>query len=789
MSLSESTIATSGDGLGLLPPLSTVMYELLFLLGRLYAAEGQRVLDRDWSSRFGKERRYFNKGSCCRLAYYILGDIDFDFVTWLSDSEEKNRTKMIWNALPQSSPKSLENMIEIYKSAVPERHIGTTMFGYHDESWITKVDKEKLARNAQDFDWCSNVWSQLVDSGASARDIVEHFVMIIFSSAVVQWPLSEFPSQWYARAAARTSDELKIIDLSARIREKHDWRVKINNENIVSKWRKEAYEQDITPSMFDFLLAELHWFSGECDPETGIEHAAVPGVFHSDSLVCSDDRDALRTGSNSLVATSRYKDWHPGSDEQVLDLVHPSLYPYIRGRTRRFKFAQDQEVSKFFPPVRHASHDSIAASVLQFIRPSTPPRRFSSPMAAVASIGSEVPISGSDTSPDMMDQKWQSDYNYQWLPVDVLISGHSAHCSAQFLSYINNLHPSPQSASGLLYGTLERIFARFVPLFERTLTDTRLGRHRNGKNTRPEFLFDSYGDYWSPTESAHENESMACPEDRGSRHEEWRRIRQYVRPVVKPFIRPDPPGEAQVRLGDRTVQVIVKMANVHLTPDKPEYPGGSWHVEGTDTECIVATGIYYYESDNITDSLLSFRQAVEDPPYIQDEYDHFEKLYGIINNDEDIFANQFLGTVTTPKDRCICFPNGMQHHLSPFKLIDPTKPGHRKTLVFFLIDPNQRVMSTSEVLPQQLEWFLHEIRCQTGTRLTRLPPELFDLICDAVRSLVDEDFGRTTDSSQNWLIGLEEAEAIRSALMTERALFSESVDEEIYGRMFNLCEH
>ena len=28
------------------------------------------------------------------------------------------------------------------------------------------------------------------------------------------------------------------------------------------------------------------------------------------------------------------KDWHPGSDEQVLDLVHPSLFPLVYGQSR-----------------------------------------------------------------------------------------------------------------------------------------------------------------------------------------------------------------------------------------------------------------------------------------------------------------------------------------------------------------------------------------------------------------------------------------------------------------------
>lgn len=28
------------------------------------------------------------------------------------------------------------------------------------------------------------------------------------------------------------------------------------------------------------------------------------------------------------------RDWHPGSNEQVLDLVHPSIYPLVYGQTR-----------------------------------------------------------------------------------------------------------------------------------------------------------------------------------------------------------------------------------------------------------------------------------------------------------------------------------------------------------------------------------------------------------------------------------------------------------------------
>ena len=39
--------------------------------------------------------------------------------------------------------------------------------------------------------------------------------------------------------------------------------------------------------------------------------------------------------------------------------------------------------------------------------------------------------------------------------------------------------------------------------------------------------------------------------------------------------------------GERGLQIIVKLANIHLTPEKPRYGGGTWHVEGQ-LVCVLA---------------------------------------------------------------------------------------------------------------------------------------------------------------------------------------------------------
>lgn len=50
---------------------------------------------------------------------------------------------------------------------------------------------------------------------------------------------------------------------------------------------------------------------------------------------------------------------------------------------------------------------------------------------------------------------------------------------------------------------------------------------------------------------------------------------------------PEWKGEPETKHFDlrdfKKLKVIVKIASFELTPAKPNYPGGSWHVEGTAT--------------------------------------------------------------------------------------------------------------------------------------------------------------------------------------------------------------
>ena len=92
-------------------------------------------------------------------------------------------------------------------------------------------------------------------------------------------------------------------------------------------------EEVFSESMADYAIKELQ-HKAEVWKKTSAITAYDPGVVKSDSIVSEKLRDALKQAAKTLeqIPDSR-KDWHPGSNEKVLDLVHPSLFPLIYGRT------------------------------------------------------------------------------------------------------------------------------------------------------------------------------------------------------------------------------------------------------------------------------------------------------------------------------------------------------------------------------------------------------------------------------------------------------------------------
>ncbi|KAJ1944901.1 hypothetical protein FBU59_002468 [Linderina macrospora] len=534
----------------------------------------------------------------------------------------------------------------------------------------------------------------------------------------------------------RTVMERRMIAMSGAIRAKPDWTTKMHDAEIRQKWTAEAKDQGLTDLEIKYVLEELEYYAKLRDPETGVEISGVDMVWSSDSLIDSDLAQELQCYAAILEdIPEKLRDWHPNTNEQVLNLIHPSLYPLFYNR------------SFLCGPIASPA----AALALPTIK--SQPCGLHEWRRATADSGmGNVPVRG-----DYLSEK------YCWLPSEFHVRDDG---SVGIESYINNLHPVKHAK---LYPTIANIFARFVPMFENVVTD--LGFMLGCRVVPdPYAWFSNEGNPYDAGQDEKNSEDYASTVD--DRYDEWIRTREFLSPPPSEFRMPDRPIPAFSFRG-RRLQVIVKMSNILLTPDKPEYEGGSWHVEAMANEHIIATGIYYYDVDNITESKLNFRQSVEEYiPYEQDDERGIRLAYGIeVDDDRDAMVSQELGGVEARNGRCICFPNVYQHQVSGFKLKDPSRPGHRKILAFFLIDPSMRIPSTAIVPPQQQDWWAEDL----------FKLSLFgDLPLTVQKCLIEH---------VEWPMSLERAKEERLKLMAERSSNNADVSSTYFEQEFSLCEH
>jgi hypothetical protein len=549
--------------------------------------------------------------------------------------------------------------------------------------------------------------------------------------------------------------------LNAIIR-KENWHNKILDDSIWTKWKEETSAQVLPPPptaqqllQNPDLARQIRWqrpLCGEISEEVWenmkkellwigsrrrgpIEPSAVGGVWQADGVIPDEVVQDLLAGVNHLEnVPDAEKDWHPGSNKQVLDLVHPSLFPLVYGQTRRLPFPREA-----IPSLKYMGGGDVQECWFQ---KKPEPNRAEFWMR------------------NYLEDDYAMSVKYQWLPSEFDVSSDG---KVRIVSYINNLHPIRHKG---LYYTIERTFERFIPLFERVLDDLK-DKYMAPRFTVPDMVYDEQLRY-----------PNAFTDDFGNVTDEERaELFARIPPLkVHPWRDPEhwAPHYGNSLRGKR-LQVIVKLANIELTPDNPSYPGGSWHVEGMQNEKIVATGIYYYESKNITQSLLSFRKSVRSPTYSEHSHDGREQgyirwYYGIMNG--NTLCEQ-LGSVETKAGRCIAFPNMFQHQVQPFELEDKSQPGVRKILVFFLVDPNSPILSTATIPPQQREWY--------ADALCREVPEIYRLPRDIVNSMMDYVSGCP--------MSLEEAKRHREELMKERKFVVDETTKHIYEREFSLCEH
>lgn len=152
-------------------------------------------------------------------------------------------------------------------------------------------------------------------------------------------------------------------------------------------------------------------------------------VAKSDVLVPGNLREALREAFAKLKTDQAARpDRHPNANETVHDLVDPSMYPLVFGRSL---FFEDEPVGVDDAFDRWIGKGDVI------------PRQFYKL-----------------TEDEQCSKEYLSD-KYQWLPANLEFT---AGGGVKFTSYINNLHPTKYRD---IYATIEKLVEISLPLWDK----------------------------------------------------------------------------------------------------------------------------------------------------------------------------------------------------------------------------------------------------------------------------------------------------------------------------------
>ena len=191
-------------------------------------------------------------------------------------------------------------------------------------------------------------------------------------------------------------------------------------------------------------------------------------------------------------------------------------------------------------------------------------------------------------APSDMDQsrdEYFTSQEFQWLASNFSVSKRGG--VKLDSPYIHNIDPITDPG---LYEVIPKVLEHAVPMFEHVLSDLcrRLSPSRlehDGRRciwgaggaydqpNRPGSI--ELVDYYPPGYDSEDGEGF-----QKAVNEYWFNQTMYLPDASEEYNDWMDEVHRTVSLRGTRVQVIIKLANIILTPEKPNYPGGEWHVEG-----------------------------------------------------------------------------------------------------------------------------------------------------------------------------------------------------------------
>eukprot|EP00656_Telonema_subtile_P056008 TRINITY_DN8852_c0_g2_i5.p1 TRINITY_DN8852_c0_g2~~TRINITY_DN8852_c0_g2_i5.p1 ORF type:complete len:879 (+),score=217.84 TRINITY_DN8852_c0_g2_i5:62-2698(+) len=529
---------------------------------------------------------------------------------------------------------------------------------------------------------------------------------------------------------------------------KIDWRAKVHDGKIVTKWQNEACGQGASEEGFAAAIKELR----------ADKYFNRHGLAYTDDLASEELRSGVRNALD-LIADAPDKDFHPNSNERVQNLIHPSLYA----------LALDSPKSG---PKQHRG--LLSSSVGSY-----------SEAEAVIEENGDDAFCDDETGervwvppPMPADPLWHCVLNtgtlssFQWLPSEVDVDSAG---NAKFASYINNMPPAHADA---LTPLLEECLTLAIPNWEQVLAHPDGSQAYCLKGRRLQVIVKA-ANYSLEPEQTHE----------GSWHVEGMPVENIVATGIYYYHTTDnmKGGNLSFRrmrnlnIGSLNYEgnsvslgyneYAERLPSINAAADDDDVYVDGWKPE----EDPEALGHNQYDQGN------GYNQVPTGHPRHRfhftaeaGEKESSKNVYEVRGTDHQTPNNVPVDCVPTEQDRWVFFKNSLQHKVNRLYNTSQTEKAERKILLFWLVNPALPITSTAEIAPQQFD------------------DVIMPVIVELFEPLVGHSAAEKIAEHARWGLTPEDAKANRLSLMAERS--HGKVDKQFETQIlttfeFNFCEH
>ncbi|CAG7937106.1 unnamed protein product [Penicillium salamii] len=243
-------------------------------------------------------------------------------------------------------------------------------------------------------------------------------------------------------AGVLTAKELAMLGFINHFTDRPNWHRDIIDKHVVTQWREDAtaFSSLINDKTWDWCLQELQDKAREFDRDG---HTVVlnthSGVCKSDVAISSDLKSQLLNSADLLSDhAAREK-----SDPAVMNLVDPSLFPLVYGRTKVICSGQ---------PCGMDEPSWLSCSRAGHVLSETP----------------QVDVEALSWPGGESRHIWSS--KFQWLPCEVEFTGSAGSMDVHISSYINNIHPTNME----MYSAVEAMISASIKQWNEVVVRNRL---------------------------------------------------------------------------------------------------------------------------------------------------------------------------------------------------------------------------------------------------------------------------------------------------------------------------